>query len=91
MEQIRMVVIGFGGMGSKYTQMIASGEIEGLKLQGICCRNQAGQAKIRELYPEAVIYQNVDDTFAHADDFDAVLIVTPHTTHVEIGKKAFAH
>lgn len=91
MEQIRMVVIGFGGMGSKYVQMIASGGIEGLTLQGICCRNQAGQAKIRELYPDAVIYQDVDDTFAHADDFDAVLIVTPHTTHVEIGKKAFAH
>ncbi|MGN0157734.1 MAG: Gfo/Idh/MocA family protein [Brotaphodocola sp.] len=91
MEQIRMAVIGFGGMGSKYAQIIADGEIEGLKLQGICCRNQEGQAKIRELYPDVTIYQNVDDTFAHADDFDAVLIVTPHTTHVEIGKLAFAH
>lgn len=91
MEQVRMVVIGFGGMGSKYAKMIADGMIDGMVLQGICCRNQPGQAKIRELYPDAAIYQNVDDTFAHADDFDAVLIVTPHTTHVEIGKKAFAH
>lgn len=91
MEQIRMVVIGFGGMGSKYAQMIAGGEIEGLTLQGICCRNQEGQERIRELYPDAAIYKSVDDTFAHADDFDAVLIVTPHMTHVEIGKAAFAH
>lgn len=91
MKQIRMVVIGFGGMGSKYAQMIASGKVSGLTLQGICCRNQAGQARIRELYPDAVIYQNVEDTFAHADDFDGVLIVTPHSTHVEIGKQAFAH
>lgn len=91
MEQIRMAVIGFGGMGSQYVQMIADGEIEGMKLQGICCRNQAGQQRIRELYPEAAIYQNVEDTFAHAENFDAVLIVTPHTTHAEIGKLAFAH
>lgn len=86
-----MVIIGFGGMGSKYARMIAEGRIEGMELQGICCRNQPGQEKIRELYPDAAIYQNVEDTFAHAEDFDAVLIVTPHTTHVEIGKQAFAH
>ncbi len=91
MELIRMVVIGFGGMGSRYAKMIAGGEISGMKLTGICCRNQAGQAKIRELYPEVTIYQNADDTFAHADDFDAVLIVTPHSTHAEIGRMAFAH
>ncbi len=91
MEQIRIVIIGFGGMGSKYAGMIAGDQISGMKLTGICCRNQAGQTKIRELYPEVTIYQNVEDTFAHAEEFDAVLIVTPHTTHAEIGKLAFAH
>lgn len=91
MECIRMAVIGFGGMGSKYVKMLADGAVEGMALQGICCRNQAGQQRIRELYPNAAIYQNVEDTFVHADDFDAVLIVTPHTTHAEIGKLAFVH
>lgn len=91
MEQIRMAVIGFGGMGRKYVKILADGAITGLVLQGICCRNQAGQQCIRELYPDAAIYGSVEDTFAHADDFDAVLIVTPHTTHAEIGKLAFAH
>lgn len=90
-QTIRTVVIGFGGMGCQYAEILASGQVEGMTLQGICCRNAAGQARIRELYPEAAIYQNVDDTFAHGADFDAVVIVTPHDTHVAIGKQAFAH
>lgn len=85
------MVIGFGGMGSKYVEILAGGQIRGMVLQGVCCRNDAGQQKIRELYPQAAVYRDVEDTFAHAKDFDAVVIVTPHDTHVEIGVKAFAH
>lgn len=91
MDMIRTVVIGFGGMGSKYAKLLAENQICGMKLAGICCRNAAGQQNIRELYPEAAIYRDVADTFEHAEEFDAVIIVTPHTTHVEIGKLAFAH
>ncbi len=91
MKQIRTVVIGFGGMGSQYAQMLYDGNVEGMCLQGICCRNKEGQQRIRELYPQAAVYQDVEDTFAHDSDFDAVVIVTPHATHVEIGKLAFAH
>lgn len=88
---IRTAVIGFGGMGSKYAEILAGGKVKGLCLQGICCRNAAGQEKIRALYPQAAVYKDVEDTFAHSGDFDAVVIVTPHATHVEIGKMAFAH
>lgn len=91
MEQIRTVVIGFGGMGRKYAEMLHSGAVEGMTLRGICCRNAAGQSRIREMYPEAAVYRDVADTFAHEAEFDAVVIVTPHTSHVEIGKQAFAH
>lgn len=90
MEQVRAVVIGFGGMGSQYARMIYDGSIRGMKLAGICCRNEKGQAQIRSCYPGVVIYQDVDDTFAHQEEFDSVIIVTPHATHVEIGKRAFA-
>lgn len=90
-KDIRTVVIGFGGMGSKYVEILASGAVSGMSLQGVCCRNAAGQQTLRERYPQAAIYRDVEDTFSHAEDFDAVVIVTPHDTHVEIGKKAFAH
>ena len=90
MKEIRTVIIGFGGMGKKYAKIIAEGQAPGLTLQGICCRNQPGQQEIRTLYPQTALYQDVEDTFSHQEDFDAVVIATPHSTHVEIGKKAFS-
>lgn len=85
---VRCAVIGFGGMGSQYVEMLHKKEVDGMVLAGICCRNAAGQERIRACYPEAAIYRDVEDTFAHRSDFDAVAIVTPHATHVEIGKLA---
>lgn len=90
MEKIRAVVIGFGGMGRQYAAIIRDGQIEGMTLAGICCRNETGRALIAAEYPGVAVYQDVDDTLAHEKEFDAVIIVTPHSTHVEIGKKAFA-
>ena len=90
MKEIRTVIIGFGGMGKKYAKIIAEGQAPGLTLQGICCRNQPGQQEIRTHYPQTALYLDVEDTFSHQEDFDAVVIATPHSTHVEIGKKAFS-
>ncbi|MDO4267077.1 MAG: Gfo/Idh/MocA family oxidoreductase [Eubacteriales bacterium] len=90
MKDIGIALIGFGGMGQKYAAILGEGQIPGLSLKGICCRNEAGQQKIRSLYPEASVYKDMDDTFAHEAEFDAVLIVTPHSTHVETAKRAFA-
>lgn len=85
MDAVRTVVIGYGGMGSKYVEMLHKGEVEGMSLTGICCRNAKGQARIRAEYPYADVYANVDEVFAHKDEFDAVVIVTPHGTHVAMG------
>lgn len=90
MEKVRAVVIGFGGMGRQYVEMLYAGQIEGMVLAGVCCRNEKGQKELRECFPEAAIYKSVEETFAHADEFDAAVIVTPHSTHVEIGKMAAA-
>ncbi|MDO4328484.1 MAG: Gfo/Idh/MocA family oxidoreductase [Lachnospiraceae bacterium] len=87
MEQVRAAVIGFGGMGSKYAKMIYDGEIKGMTLAGVCCRNARGQEILRTEYPGTAIYLNVEDMLEHKEEFDAVLIVTPHTSHVEIGMK----
>lgn len=88
MTEIRAVVIGYGGMGRQYAKLLAESRVKGMVLSGVCCRNAAGQQKARENFPGIRIYQNVEETFAHAKEFDAVVIVTPHGTHVEIGIKA---
>lgn len=90
METVRAAVVGFGGMGRRYVQMIHGGEVEGMTLAGVCCRNQKGQEELKASYPEASVYPNVEAMFGCAGEFDAVVIVTPHATHVEIGKMAVA-
>lgn len=90
MEQVRAALVGFGGMGRKYAAMIRDGEIDGMVLAGVCCRNAPGQQTLREEFPGVSIYRDVTDTLAHADEFDAVLIVTPHTSHVEIARQMVA-
>lgn len=88
MEAVRAVVIGFGGMGSKYAHMLYNSQVEGMTLAGICCRNEKGQKIIKEYFKGAALYQNVEEMFSNKDQFDAVIIVTPHDTHVEIAIQA---
>ena len=82
---IRCALIGFGGMGRIYAKMIHTGLIPGLALTGVCCRNEAGQALLRRDFAGVHIYTDTDDMASRSSEFDAVLIATPHTSHVAIG------
>ena len=90
MEKIRAAVVGFGGMGRQYVQMLDNGEIDDMVLAGVCCRNEKRQNEIRTAYPGVSVYPNVEAMFGCKDEFDAAVVVTPHATHVEIGKMAAA-
>ena len=85
MDKVRVALIGFGGMGRIYAQMIQFGMVPEMKLTGVCCRNAEGQTMLQEKFPGVAIYADSDDMAAHAQDYDAVIIVTPHTTHIPIG------
>lgn len=88
MEKLRAALIGFGGMGRQYTQMLRDGEVDGMELTGVCCRNAAGKQLLRDEYPGVAVYADADDLFEHRDAFDVLIIVTPHTSHVELGMRA---
>lgn len=84
-SQIRVALIGFGGMGKIYARMLHAAMVPGLKLTGVCSRNAAGQELLRREFAGVSIYVDADDMASHAAEFDAVIIVTPHTSHVPIG------
>ena len=84
-EQIKVALIGFGGMGQIYAKMIFAGMVPELKLAGVCCRNEAGQAMLCAEFPGVAIYRDADQMAEHEADYEAVIIVTPHTNHVELG------
>lgn len=91
--KIRAALVGVGVMGSKYATMIVSGEVKNMVLAGVVARNPRAQewaatlANAEDLRPN--VYRDVDDMFAHSEDFDAVIIATPHKTHEEIAVRAF--
>lgn len=83
-EKVRAALVGFGGMGQQYAQMLYRGMVPDMVLAGVCCRNGAGQAMLRENFPGVAVYSDTEDMARHQGEFDAVIVVTPHTTHVPI-------
>lgn len=88
MEKLRVALIGFGGMGKQYAQMLRDGEVDRMVLTGVCCRNAAGIELLNKEYPNVAVYADAEELFAHRDAYDALIIVTPHTSHVELGMRA---
>ena len=84
-KQLRTALIGFGGMGRIYAQMIGAGMVPGMELCGVCCRQEEGQQLLRDRFPGVAVYGDLEDMVAHGQDYDAVIIVTPHTSHISIG------
>ena len=85
MDKVRIALIGFGGMGRIYAQMIYYGMVPNMALAGVCCRNAEGRAILQEKFSGVAVYADTEDMVNRAADYDAVIIVTPHTTHISIG------
>ena len=88
---VRIVVIGIGAMGKKYALMLHKGMIPSIQLVGVCCRSKENQSWATQNLPNVTIYPSTEQLFMNADNFDAVLIVTPHKDHPSIACEAFAH
>ena len=92
MEQVRAALVGTGTMGRKYARMIAAGEAGPLTLAAVVCRSAEAQQWARDELPAGVrVCVSADELYTRAEDFDAVLIVTPHSTHPALAEQAFAH
>ena len=92
MQQVRTAIIGTGVMGRKYAQMIAEGKAGALTLAAVVCRRAEAQQWARDTLPDTVrVCASAEELYAHAAEFDAVLVVTPHKTHPELVMQAFAH
>ena len=84
----KAVIVGYGNMGGQYAEKIYNGKIKELSLYGILCRNQPGQQKIRESMPEVLVFPDEESMFRARENFDALIITTPHKEHVRVVKKA---
>lgn len=83
--KVSVALIGFGGMGKIYAQMIYAGMAPGMKLAGVCCRNEEGRLLLKERFPGVAVYTDAEDMASRGENYDAVIIVTPHTSHISLG------
>ena len=92
MQEVRAAVIGTGVMGRKYAQMIAEGKAGALRLTAVVCRSAGAQQWAKDALPDTVrVCPSAEALYDYAEEFDAVLVVTPHKTHPALVMQAFAH
>ncbi|KAA9016933.1 Gfo/Idh/MocA family protein [Niallia endozanthoxylica] len=90
MSFIKVGVIGVGNMGSSHIQLLDKGQIEGATLTAICSRNESRIEWIKNHTEGDMQIFRDEETFFSESGIDAVLIATPHYSHPELAKKAFA-
>lgn len=77
-------VIGVGRMGSKHAVNLAKGRVKGARLACICDVDKAARERCAAKC-KAPAYADYKQ-MAEAEKLDAVVIATPHYSHVEIAK-----
>ena len=79
-------IIGYGYAGRAFHSYLV-GLADGLNLYAIATRDAERRAAAREAYPNAQIYQTIDEVIAD-DAVELVVLATPHDTHAELAIKA---
>ena len=90
MELVKVGVIGIGNIGSSHVQMLDKGQIDGAMLTAICSSNKDRIEWVKNHTTGDVQIFRDEEEFFNESGIDAVLIATPHYSHPELAKKAFA-
>lgn len=79
---LRFGIVGFGLIGKTHTANLADGKIKDGQVVAVCNRRPP-QVEL----PDGVHYFDDVDAMLDADLVDAVIVATPHPSHVAIGEK----
>jgi len=83
MKPLRFAVIGLGGMGAKHAQNLSHHHAYGIILVSACDNDPAVVEKQKFELPRIPLYLDYHEMIAK-EEIDAVLIATPHYSHVQI-------
>ena len=82
LHEVKLAVIGYGGIGSAHTGFIASGGVADMTLAAVCDINANRLAVVRERFPGVRCVTDFHDLLDGS--IDAVLIAVPHPMHCKI-------
>ncbi len=87
---LRTALIGTGSMGRKYGMMLAGGEVPHMELTAAVCRSADSLSWAEGSLPrDCFLCRSSRELFENPGRFDAVLIATPHSSHMELASQAF--
>lgn len=82
MTALRIGLVGTGNMGSMYARNLLEGKAPGAELAGLCCNINLDRLKTS--FPDTPGWNNAGMMFAEGN-LHAVIIATPHDSHVPLG------
>ena len=82
LHEVKLAVIGYGGIGSAHTGFIAGGGVAGMTLAAVCDINENRLAVVRERFPGVRCVTDFHDLLDGS--IDAALIAVPHPMHCKI-------
>ena len=91
MNEVRIGIIGIGGMGSNHAKMILSGQVPRLRLTAVADVSQSRLDWAKENLPEDIALFSDGRALTDSGKCDAVLIATPHYFHPEYVVYALEH
>jgi predicted dehydrogenase len=86
-SEVRLGLVGVGGMGSAHARRILEGEVPNLRLTAVCDIDETAFKRV-EKHREALEFFTDAATLLASGHVDAVLIATPHYAHTTIGIQA---
>src|SRR4051812_14086991 len=89
MSVIKVGVIGIGNMGKSHALQLDKSLIKGAKLTAVCGREKQFNWVKNNLSNNVQFYQD-EGAFFNESGIEAVIIATPHYSHPELAKIAFA-
>lgn len=91
MNEVRLGIIGIGGMGSNHARMITGGQVPGMRLTAVADVNKSRLDWAKENLPEGIDLFSDGKELIDSGKCDAVLIATPHYFHPEYVIYALEH
>lgn len=81
MTEVRLGIVGIGGMGSNHLGNIEAGKVKGLRVAAICDIDPQKMARFNDSYSRFTDSAKM----IRSGEIDAILIATPHYDHTTIG------
>jgi predicted dehydrogenase len=89
-DRVRVGIVGLGGQGLAYADLIADGPIPDMTLGAAFDVDLAKEQVAKSKYPGVPFYSDYGDLL-DSGDVDAVIICVPHYLHPELGIAALKH